>query len=248
MAVEIISWSISTKVWYRAGIELATPGSAVRHASVARHVRFTNGISVVLLLEYIRGKIWKYYQWYTSGISLVLPVVASGLTVEINSKIWWYYQWNIGGIPVEFSGISVVLEMVSSGKPMEISGKIWWHYHWCTTGNHWHYCCFTTDIPQGSVRQSVMCLATDGSLTAYPGVASLIPARSHTCGDWSWNNFYGHSTPFRWIIQEGLWSVTRESMCTNYWLTALQACPGKSVVRWTDPSAMTIAVDLGDVK
>ena len=26
------------KVWYRVGIELATPGSAVRHASVARHV------------------------------------------------------------------------------------------------------------------------------------------------------------------------------------------------------------------
>ena len=36
MTVEIISWSISTKVWDRAGIELATPGSAVRHASVAR--------------------------------------------------------------------------------------------------------------------------------------------------------------------------------------------------------------------
>ena len=33
MTVEIISWSISTKVWDRAGIELATPGSAVRHAS-----------------------------------------------------------------------------------------------------------------------------------------------------------------------------------------------------------------------
>ena len=30
--------AISTKVWYRVGIELATPGSAVRHASVARHV------------------------------------------------------------------------------------------------------------------------------------------------------------------------------------------------------------------
>ena len=29
---------ISTKEWDRAGIELATPGSAVRHASVARHV------------------------------------------------------------------------------------------------------------------------------------------------------------------------------------------------------------------
>ena len=38
MTVEIISWSISTKVWDLAGIELPTPGSAVRHASVARHV------------------------------------------------------------------------------------------------------------------------------------------------------------------------------------------------------------------
>ena len=32
----------------------------------------------------------------------------------------------------------------------------------------------------GSVAQSVMCLATDASLTADPGVASSIPARSHT--------------------------------------------------------------------
>ena len=39
-------------------------------------------------------------------------------------------------------------------------------------------------------------------------------------GDWSWNNFYGHSPPFRWFIQEGLLSVTSESLCTNYWLTA----------------------------
>ena len=38
MTIEIISWSISTKVWDRTGIELATPGSAVRQASVARHV------------------------------------------------------------------------------------------------------------------------------------------------------------------------------------------------------------------
>ena len=38
MTVEIISWSISTKVWDRTGIEIETPGSAVRHASVARHV------------------------------------------------------------------------------------------------------------------------------------------------------------------------------------------------------------------
>ena len=32
----------------------------------------------------------------------------------------------------------------------------------------------------GRVAQSVTCLATDGSLTADPGVASSIPARSHT--------------------------------------------------------------------
>ena len=38
MTVEIISWSTSTKVWDLAGIEIATPGSAVRLASVARHV------------------------------------------------------------------------------------------------------------------------------------------------------------------------------------------------------------------
>ena len=32
----------------------------------------------------------------------------------------------------------------------------------------------------GLVMQSVMCLPTDTSLTADPGVASSIPARSHT--------------------------------------------------------------------
>ena len=38
MTVEIISRSISMKVWDGARIKLATPGSAVRLASVARHV------------------------------------------------------------------------------------------------------------------------------------------------------------------------------------------------------------------
>ena len=65
-------------------------------------------------------------------------------------------------------------------------------------------------------------------------------------GDWLWNNFYRHSPSFRWIIQEGLLLVTRESMCTKYWLTACSSLPRKrSVVRWTDRPAMTIAVDLG---
>ena len=38
-----------------------------------------------------------------------------------------------------------------------------------------HYC----SVP-GRVAQSVTCLATDACLTAVPGVASSIPARSHT--------------------------------------------------------------------
>ena len=32
----------------------------------------------------------------------------------------------------------------------------------------------------GRIAQSVTCLATDACLTAYPGVASSIPVRSHT--------------------------------------------------------------------
>ena len=37
----------------------------------------------------------------------------------------------------------------------------------------------STNTP-GRIAQSVMCLATDASLTADPGVVSSIPARSHT--------------------------------------------------------------------
>ena len=38
MIIEMISLSISMKVWDQAGVELATPGFAVKLASVARHV------------------------------------------------------------------------------------------------------------------------------------------------------------------------------------------------------------------
>ena len=48
-------------------------------------------------------------------------------------------------------------------------------------------------------------------------------------GDWLWNNLYGHPAPFRWIIQERLLSVTSESMCTKYWLTACSSLPRKKV-------------------
>ena len=35
----------------------------------------------------------------------------------------------------------------------------------------------------------------------------LVP---YFCGDWLWNNLYGHSAPFHWFNQEGLLSVTSE--------------------------------------
>ena len=39
---------------------------------------------------------------------------------------------------------------------------------------------YTKELRPGRVAQSVTCLATDACLTADPGVASLIPVRSHT--------------------------------------------------------------------
>ena len=94
--------------------------------------------------------------------------------------------------------------------------------------------------------QSVTCLATDACLTAIPGVASLIPVRSHTFVE------IDHE-----IISTVILLLTADSfkkgccqlqakVCariTGYPL--VQVCPGKSVVRWTDRPAMTIAVDLG---
>ena len=49
------------------------------------------------------------------------------------------------------------------------------------------------------------------------------------------------------LIQEGVLSVKSESMCMEYWLTALSSLPRKSVIRCIDCCDMTIAVDW-DVK
>ena len=77
----------------------------------------------------------------------------------------------------------------------------------------------------GCVAQSVTCLATNASLTAGPEFNS--GRVRYFGGDCSWNNFYGHSPPFCWFILEGLLSVTSESMCTKYWLTACSSLPRK---------------------
>ena len=60
-------------------------------------------------------------------------------------------------------------------------------------------------------------------------------------GDWPWNNFYGHSPTFRWIR----WQLQANVCARSNGKLLVQACPGKSLVRWTYLPAMTIAVDLG---
>ena len=61
----------------------------------------------------------------------------------------------------------------------------------------------------GRIAHLVSCLAADMCLAADPGVTSLILARSHIFLEIDLQ-----------LIQEGLLSITCESMCTKYWLTA----------------------------
>ena len=79
----------------------------------------------------------------------------------------------------------------------------------------------------GRVRQLVTCLATAVSSLQIQGWWFRSRPGPILRGDWSWNNLYSHSPPFCWIIQEGLLSVTSESMCTKYWLTACSSLPRK---------------------
>ena len=80
----------------------------------------------------------------------------------------------------------------------------------------------------GRVAQSVTCLATDACLTADPGVASSIPAWYHTFVEIDREII---STvillPSADLFKKGCLSVTSESMCTNYWLTACSSLPRK---------------------
>ena len=100
----------------------------------------------------------------------------------------------------------------------------------------------------------VTCLTTDASLTADPGVASSIPARSHTFKEIEHEIM---STvillPSAESFKKGCCQLQAKGCCqlqakvcarsTGYLL--VQACSGKSVARRTDRPAMTIAVDLG---
>ena len=55
--------------------------------------------------------------------------------------------------------------------------------------------------------------------TPDPGFESLIPARSHTSVEID-HEIISTAILLLLLIQEGLLSVTSESMCTKYWLTA----------------------------
>ena len=85
----------------------------------------------------------------------------------------------------------------------------------------------------GRDAQSLTCLATDASLTADPGVASSIPARSHTFVEIDHDII---STVILLPSAEsftGLLSVTcdKAKVCErSTGLLFVQACPGKSLV------------------
>ena len=64
-------------------------------------------------------------------------------------------------------------------------------------------------------------------------------------GDWSWNNFYGHSPPSADLFKKGCCQLQAKVCAQITGQPLAQACPGKSVVKWTDRPAMTIAVDMG---
>ena len=87
---------------------------------------------------------------------------------------------------------------------------------------------------------------TDACLTAIPGVASSIPARSHTFVEIDHEII---STvillPSADSFKKGCCQLQAKVCARITGYPLVQACPGKSVVEWTDRPAMTIAVDLG---
>ena len=102
-----------------------------------------------------------------------------------------------------------------------------------------------TEIP-GRVAQSVTCLVTDAKLTADPGVASSIPARSHTFVE------IDHEIISTVILLPSAESFMKgccqlqANVCARLLVNCLfKLAQEKSVVRWTDRPAMTIAVDMG---
>ena len=83
----------------------------------------------------------------------------------------------------------------------------------------------------GRVAQSVTCLATDASLTAYPGVASSIPARSHTFVEID-NEIISTVIllPSAESFKKGCCQLQAKVCARRYWLTACSSLPRKKCV------------------
>ena len=84
----------------------------------------------------------------------------------------------------------------------------------------------------GRLAQSVTCLATDASLTADPGVASSIPARSHTFVE-SDHEIISKVIPLPSAesFKKGCCQLQAKVCARSTGELLVQACPGKIVVR-----------------
>ena len=97
-----------------------------------------------------------------------------------------------------------------------------------------HYAAFHLDLHclPNRVAQSVTCLATDACLTAIPGVASSILARSHTFVEIDHEII---STvillPSADSFKKGCCQLQAKVCAPITGYPLVQACPGKSVVR-----------------
>ena len=137
----------------------------------------------------------------------------------------------IVGILAFMSRINFVLSWFEYEKSVVISGSgcslIWSQtlrtdffsgFFWITIYLWWWFSFLTLCIlrtPQRVLKQTV----TVCDMSGYRCVSNFDQGPvSYLRGDRSWNNFYCHSPLFGWIIQEGLLSVTSESICTKYWL------------------------------
>ena len=98
----------------------------------------------------------------------------------------------------------------------------------------------------GRVAQSVTCLATDACLTADPGVASSIPAWSHTFVEIDHEIISTVILPLPLIYSRRVVVSYKREYVQELLINRLfKPAQEKSVVRLTDRPAMTIAVDLG---
>ena len=84
------------------------------------------------------------------------------------------------------------------------------------------------NLRPGRLAQSVTCLVTDANLTADPGVARSIPARSHAFVE------IVHEIISTVILlpsvesfKKGCFQLQVKVMCSKYWLTACSSLPRK---------------------